>query len=123
MQRPKLYLNPIVSKLGTQLFGVLMLNGVHAQTPRALEVERPVVNEKALLRRTLGNFQRDTKDGLFRLAGANITGAEENEEISSKVEGLNAVLVELELARVSGYSLDCANMKAVNSSRVKLRER
>lgn len=68
MQRSKLYLNPIFSKLGTQLFGVLMVDGVHSQTPRALEVERPVVNENTLLRRTLGNFQSDAKDRLFGLA-------------------------------------------------------
>ncbi|HSU88207.1 MAG TPA: hypothetical protein VLL56_05200, partial [Terriglobia bacterium] len=102
MQRSKLHLNPKFSKLGTQLFRVLMVNGVHPKAPRAFKVERPVVNENAFLRRTLGNFQSDAKDRLLRLARANVTRAEENEEISSKVEGLNAVLVELQWLIVDG---------------------
>src|SRR6267143_303500 len=93
MQRSKLYLNPIFSKLGTQLFRVLMLNSVHAQAPRAFQVQRPVINEKAVLWRALSDFQSDTKDHFFGLPGANVTGTEENKKISSKVEGLNAVLI------------------------------
>jgi hypothetical protein len=102
MPRSKLYLNPIFSKLGTQLFCVLMVNGVHPEAARAFQVQRAVIDEKTMLRRALGDFQRDAKDGFFRLAGTNVTGAEENQKVSAKVEGLNAVLVELQWLIVDG---------------------
>src|SRR6266436_5753506 len=93
MQRPKLYLNPILSKLRTQLIGVLMVNGVHPEAARAFEIERPVINKKTLLGTALGDLQSHAKDGFFRLAGTHITRAEEDQKVSSKIEGLNAVLV------------------------------
>jgi hypothetical protein len=70
-----------------------MLNGVHAQTPWALEVQRPVINKKAVLWRALSDFQRDAKDHFFGLPGSNVTRAEKNQKIPAKVEGLNAVLI------------------------------
>ncbi len=45
---------------------------------------------------------RDAKDHLLGLPGPNITGTEENQKVSSKVEGLNAVLVELERLVIDG---------------------
>jgi len=120
----------------TQLIRVLMVNGVHRQSPRGFQIERAVINERHAPG-ALCDFQRHAKDHLFRLAGSNVAGTEENEKVPSKVESFNAVLVELQrsllmaptkyfpeletlsrMARVSGYSSDCANMKAVNSSRV-----
>src|SRR5882762_2759653 len=71
-QRPKLYLNPILSKLRTQLLRVLMVNGIHPQTPRALQVQRPVINKKALLRFALRDFQSYAKDHLLGLSGSNV---------------------------------------------------
>ena len=118
------------------------MNRVHAKAARAFQVERPVIYEKTALGRTLCDFQRDAKNRLFGLAGANVTGAEEDKEVPAQVEGFDAVVVELQrlvidgaekylaeretlsrMARVSGNSLDCANMKAVNSSRLKARWR
>src|SRR5205814_4478166 len=96
MQRSKLYLNPKFSKLGTQLLRILMVNGAHPETARAFQVERAVVDEKTFFGRALRLFQSDAVDGFLRLAGANVTGAEENKEISSEIEGLNAVMVKLE---------------------------
>lgn len=79
-----------------------MVNRVHAEAPRALQVQRAVINEKALLRRALGDFQRDAKDGLLRLAGPNVTGTEENQKIPPKVKGFNAVLIELQRLIIDG---------------------
>src|SRR5438445_10441627 len=84
-QRPKLYLNPILSKLRAQLHRVLMVNGVHPQAPRAFQVQRPVINEKTLPRLALRNSQGTPKNHLFGLPGSNITRAEENQKVSSKV--------------------------------------
>src|SRR5260370_12371809 len=102
MQGSKLYLNPIISKLRTQLLRVLIVDGIHPQAPRTIQVQRPVVNEKTLLRGALGDFQRDAKDRLLGLAGAHVTGAEENQKVSSKIEGLNAVFVELQRLIIDG---------------------
>src|SRR5260370_1428038 len=101
-RRPKLYINAILSKLRTQLLGVLVMNGVHPKAPRAFQVQGPVINEKTLLRLALGDFQSHAKDQLFGLAGSNVTGAEENEKVPSKVEGLDAVLVELQRFVIDG---------------------
>ena len=73
MQRSKLYLNPIFSKLGTQLLCVLMVNRVHAEAPRALQIQWPVIDEKALLWGALSDLQGDAKNHLFGLAGSHIT--------------------------------------------------
>src|SRR6266404_30147 len=102
MQRSKLYLNPKFSKLRTQLLRVLMENGVHPEAARAFQVERPVIDEKTFFWRALSDFQSDAIDRLFWLTGANVTGAEENKEVSSEIEGFNAVLVELERLVIDG---------------------
>ncbi len=102
MQRSKLYLNPIFSKLGTQLLCVLIVNRVHAEAPRALQIQWPVIDEKTLLWRALSDFQSDAKDGFFGLAGAHVTGAKENQKVPAKVEGLNAVLVEFQRLIIDG---------------------
>jgi len=71
-----------------------MLNGVQAQTPAALEVQRPIVNERHFLRRTSwGDFQKRCERSSLQACASDVTRAEENEEISSKVEGFDAVLV------------------------------
>src|SRR5438093_4169544 len=102
MQRSKLYLNPKFSKFRTQLVCVLMLNGVHPEAARACQVERPVIDEKTFFGRALRHFQGNAIDGFLRLTGANVTRAEKNKEIASKIEGFNAVLVEFERLVVYG---------------------
>src|ERR1700687_6378199 len=79
-----------------------MVNGVHPQAPRGFQIERAVINEKTLLRRALRDFQRHAKDRLLRLAGSNVAGTEENEKVPSKIESLNAVLVELQRLVIDG---------------------
>src|SRR5207253_10976326 len=71
-------------------------NRVHPQARRAFQLQRPANKEKTLLRLALRNYQHDAKNLLFGLPGSNITSAEENEKVSSKVESLYAVLVELQ---------------------------
>src|SRR5437879_7458124 len=111
MQRSKLYLNPKFSKLRTQLLRVLILNGIHPEAARTFQVERPVVDEKTFFWRALRHFQSDAVDGFLRLAGANVTGAEGNKEISSEIEGLNAVLVKLERLIVDGADKDISGAR------------
>src|SRR5882724_9197731 len=115
-----------------------MMDGIHSQTPGAFQIQRAVVDEKTLFGRALRDLEGQAKDQFFRFARWNVTGTEENQKISSKMERLNSVLIELQrliidgpdeylpggsdlsrIARVSGYSFDWANMNAVNSSRVK----
>src|SRR5437016_183912 len=102
MQRSKLYLNLKFSKLGTQLLRILMVNGAHPEAARTFQVERAVVDEKAFFGRALRHFQGDAIDSFLRLTGANVTGAEENKEVSPKIEGFDAVLVEFERLVVDG---------------------
>jgi len=119
-----------------------MVNHVHAQPARVLQVQGAVVNEHAFFGRPLGDFQSDTEYGFFRFAAVQVTGAEKGGEVLSQVECLDAVIVKFQrfvvnggyevLARARGCRKDSAglgilpglrNMKAVNSSRVKVRER
>ena len=72
-----------------------MMNRVHPQAPRAFQVQRPVIDENTLFRLALCDLQRHAKNHFFGLPGSKVTGAEENEKIFAKVEGFNAVLVEL----------------------------
>jgi hypothetical protein len=72
-----------------------MVNGVHPQAPGGFQIERPVINEKTLFRLALCDFQRHAKNHFLGFPGLKVTGAEENEKIIAKVEGFNAVLVEL----------------------------
>jgi len=102
MQRPKLYLNPIFSKLRTQLFCILMMNRVHPQAPRAFQVQGPIIDKKTLFRLALCDLQGHTKNHLFGLPGSKVTGAEENEKIFAKMESFNAVLVELQRFIIDG---------------------
>ena len=51
-----LYLNVKFLQLCTQLLRVLVVNHVHSESPRALEVQRPVIDKDALAGRTLRNF-------------------------------------------------------------------
>jgi hypothetical protein len=99
---PKLYLNPVLSKLGTQIFRVLMMDGVHSQAARAFEVQGAIINEETLLRRALGDFEGDAKDGFLGLAGTDVAGAEEDEEIAAKIECFDAELVQFEGLVVDG---------------------
>ena len=98
----KLYLNAVISQLGSQLLRVSMVNHVKSQTPRAFEIERTVVDEHALLRRTLRHFQSDAEDSLFRLARTHVARTEENLKIAAQVKCFNAVLVELERLKTDG---------------------
>src|SRR5260370_14835448 len=78
------------------------MNGVHPKAPRAFQVQGTVINEKTLFRRELGDLQSHAKDQLLGIPGSDVTGAEENEKVPSKVEGLDAVLVELQRLVVDG---------------------
>src|SRR5580704_161707 len=92
----KLYLNTMLSKLGTQLVRILMVNDVEPQTSGTFQIQRPVVDEDALLRRTLCDLKSNPKDGFFGLARTNVARAEEDGEIAAEMKCFDAVLVEFQ---------------------------
>src|SRR3989449_10068200 len=61
---------------------------------RSLEIQRTVINEQALLRRTLGHLQRQPIKSLVRLAQSNITGAEEQRKVAPQLKCLDSIFVE-----------------------------
>src|SRR6267143_2265308 len=92
----------MLSKLATQLRRILMMDGVHSQTPGTFQIQRAVVDEKTLFGRALRNLESQAKDQFFRFARSNVAGAEEDQKISSKMKCLNAVLVELQRLIIDG---------------------
>src|SRR5579859_6752515 len=97
-----LYLNAVFSKLRAELLGALVMNRVHAELPRAFQIQRAVVDEKTLFRRPLSDFQRHAKNGFFRFARADVARAEENQKIPSQIKGFDAVLIEFQRLVVEG---------------------
>ena len=75
---------------------VLIVNGIHAQATRALEVQRAVVNEDAFFWLTLSDFESDAENVFFRLAGADVARAEKDEKFFAQMESFDAVFVEFE---------------------------
>src|SRR5215468_11237204 len=57
LSRSTLYLNTVFLQFRSQLRRVLVQNHVHAHASRVLQIERPVVNEDALLGGTLRDLQ------------------------------------------------------------------
>src|ERR1700737_3161770 len=51
-----LYLNTAFSQFGSQLLRIFVVNDIHAQAPRILQIERAVVDKNALRGRALRNF-------------------------------------------------------------------
>src|ERR1700730_9509866 len=102
--RSTLYLNVVLLQITPQLLRVLIVDHVHSQPPRALQIQRPVIDKHALFGQPVRHFQRHTKDQLLWLARTNVTRAEENQEISAQIKRLDAVLVELQR-----LVIDCAD--------------
>src|SRR5271165_1667463 len=73
-----------------------MVDAVHPQATRIFQIHGPVIYEDALFSRPLRYGQSDAKDGFFRFAGVEITGAEKSGEVAAKVEGFDAVVVQLQ---------------------------
>src|SRR5260370_37094474 len=99
-----------------------MMTGVHPKAPRAFQVQGPVINEKTLLRLALGDVQSHAKDQLLGLPGSDVTAAEENEKVASKVEGLDAVLVELERLVIDGTDKIFPGARELSKDGARLRE-
>jgi len=78
------------------------VNHVHAEFAGAFEVQRAVIDEHTLVRGPLGNPQSDAEDELFGLARMHITGTEEDLEVPAKLEGLDAIFIELQGLVVDG---------------------
>src|ERR1700730_17393819 len=92
--RSTLYLNAVLLQIRPQLLRVLVMDYVHAQAPRVLQIQRPVIDEHALFRGTLRDFQCHAKNHLFRLARAHIAQTKKHVEVPPQMERLNTVLVE-----------------------------
>jgi hypothetical protein len=113
----KLYLNTMLSKLGTQLVRILVVNHVEPQTSGTLQIERPVVDEDALLRRALCDLESNPKDGFFGLARTNVARAEEDGEIAAEMKRCDTVLVELEVLVIDGADEVFAAARGVGEDR------
>src|SRR5579863_5535675 len=117
----KLYLNAMLSKLGTQLVRILMVNDVEPQTSRTFQIERPVVDEDALLRWALCDLQSNPKDGFLGLARTNVTRAEEDGEIAAEMKRFDAVLVQLEGLVIDGADEVFAAAYCIRQDRARIR--
>jgi hypothetical protein len=73
-----------------------MMDNVKSQSTGTFKIEWPVVDEDALFRRALRDFESDAENGLFRFARMDIAGAEENEKIAPQIKRFDAVLIQLE---------------------------
>src|SRR5262249_43291081 len=98
----ELYLNLQLAQVGAQLVRGLVVNDRHTQTAWGLEIKRPVVNEQAFLRTSLRDREGDAKDPFLGLARMDVAGAEEDLETAAKMEGFDAVLIQLERLVVDG---------------------
>src|SRR5262249_50466037 len=110
-----LYLNAIVLQFRTELRGILVVDDVHAELSGIFEVQRAIIDKEAFHRGALGNFKSDAEDGLFGLAGVQVTRAEENLEVASQMEFGDAEFVEFEWLIVDGadeiFVLTCNAIK------------
>src|ERR1039458_4806057 len=84
-----------LSQLLPQLFQRLHLNRPHAQLRRALQIQRAVVDEAALLRIDLRSLNRQTINAALRLAQSDEAGADKQAENSPQTVLLDAVQVQL----------------------------
>src|SRR5215475_2665742 len=98
----ELYLNLQLAQVGAQLVRGLVVNDRHTQTAWGFEVESSVVNEQACLRTSLRDRESDAKDLFLGLARMDVTGAEEDLKTAAKMEGFDAVLIQLERLVVDG---------------------
>src|SRR6266852_5655992 len=91
-----LYLNPATSQFRPQLLRILIVNRFNPQLSRIFQVQRPVIDEHAFLRRPLCHLQRDPIYHLLRLPRVQITRAEEHLEIPPQMKRRNPVFVQLQ---------------------------
>ena len=71
--------------------GILVVDGVHSETPRAFQIERAVVDEETLFGRALRDVEGGAKDQFFRFARSNVAGAEEDKKVPSQMERVTEI--------------------------------
>src|SRR3984957_12632753 len=98
----RLYLNPKSFQFGSGLCGILVMNHVHPQSPRVLQIQLAVVNESALLRRPLRYLQRDPVDLLLRFSRVQITGAEKDLKVLAQAKRFNSIVIQLSRLIING---------------------
>src|SRR5271165_5694911 len=77
----------------TQLLQALHLDRMHAQLGGAFQVQGAIVNEAALVRGDLRDFQRQPIDVALRLAESNIAGTHKQSKDLPHAELFNALVV------------------------------
>jgi len=107
----------VTSQLGTQLICILMMDNVKSQSARTLEVEWPVVDEDALFRRALRDFESDAENRLFRLARMDIAGTKKDEKIPPQIKRFDAVLIQLERFVIDGADEILASARSIRENR------
>src|SRR5581483_1381762 len=83
-----------VAEVPLELGSIGEADSPHPEAAGGFHVHGPVVNENALFRRALADFERPTVDSLFRLLDSKITGAEKGGEIPAQSESVDTVLVQ-----------------------------
>src|ERR1700676_4800362 len=89
----RLYLNPERSHFGPCLRGALVMDHIHPQPPRVLQIQRAVIDEHAFLRRPLGYFERNPENLLLRFSRVQVTRAEKDLELLAQAKRLDPVVV------------------------------
>jgi hypothetical protein len=88
--------NLILVEFFSKLRCVSTLDCSESHLPGSLEVQSPVVDEKALFRRFLRDLQGNSKNGLIRLFYTQEAGAEKHLEVIPQAEFFNSEPVEFE---------------------------
>src|SRR5208282_2806771 len=83
-------------KVLAKLRQILVLDRVHSQFPRALEIQSAIVDQDALAGLALRDLERELVNSRVRLAHPKIAGTEERLEIIAQLEFLDAVFVDFE---------------------------
>jgi len=73
----------------------LIVNDGKTEASRTFEIEEAIINENAFFGCPLSDGKRDAENAFFGLARMDVTGTEKNLKTLAKVEGFDAVLIQL----------------------------
>ena len=105
-----------------QLRRVLKMNRAHAQLPRALQIQFPVINEQTFVRAALGHFERQFIDSFIGFSNAKIAGTEKSLEFPPQIELLDPAFVQLERFIVDGGKQIFSGCGHVGQNRARFRK-
>src|SRR5216684_1970446 len=93
---PALCFDACALEVVPQLRGILILHDDHAASGRTLEIDRPVIDKNALVRRPLRDLQRQAEDGLLRFLHAQKARTKERHEVTAQAELADPMKVQVE---------------------------